>query len=91
MLFHSITKALGHAALAAMTVAGGMLALGIAHRAAAEILAGTPVPTTLVGHPVRKEEGEKGGWRSPPRAGYPVRDEPGDAGSGLLLASADEE
>lgn len=43
---------------AAMTVAGGMLALGIAPRVAAGILAGSMVPTTLVGHPFWNEEGE---------------------------------
>ena len=43
---------------ATMTVAGGMLALGISPRTAAAVLAGSLVPTTLVGHPFWKEEGE---------------------------------
>lgn len=42
----------------AMTIAGGMLGLGIAPRAAATILAVSLVPTTLVGHPFWSEEGE---------------------------------
>lgn len=41
-----------------MTVAGAMLALGIAPRTAAAILAGSLVPTTLVGHPFWNEERE---------------------------------
>ena len=41
---------------AAMTVAGGMLALGIAPRTAAAVLVGSLGPTTLVGHPFWKEE-----------------------------------
>jgi len=43
---------------AAMTIAGGMLGLGIAPRAAAAVLAVSLVPTTLVGHPFWSEEGE---------------------------------
>jgi uncharacterized membrane protein YphA (DoxX/SURF4 family) len=42
----------------AMTIAGGMLGLGIAPRAAATVLAVSLVPTTLVGHPFWSEEGE---------------------------------
>ncbi len=41
-----------------MMLAGGMLALGIAPRTAAAVLAGSLVLTTLVGHPFWKEEGE---------------------------------
>lgn len=43
---------------AAMAIAGGMLGLGIAPRAAAAVLAVSLVPTTLVGHPFWSEEGE---------------------------------
>ena len=43
---------------AVMTIAGGMLGLGIAPRAAAAFLAVSLVPTTLVGHPFWSEEGE---------------------------------
>lgn len=43
---------------AAMTIAGGMLAVGISPRAAAAVLAGSLVPTTHVGHPSWNEEGE---------------------------------
>jgi len=43
---------------AAMTIAGGMLGLGLAPRAAAAVLAVSLVPTTLVGHPFWNEEGE---------------------------------
>ena len=43
---------------AAMTIAGGTLALGIAPRVAAAVLAGSLVPTTLVGHSFWNEEGE---------------------------------
>jgi uncharacterized membrane protein YphA (DoxX/SURF4 family) len=43
---------------AAMAIAGGMLGLGIAPRAAAAVLAVSLVPTTLVGHPFWNEEGE---------------------------------
>jgi putative oxidoreductase len=42
----------------AMAIAGGMLGLGIAPRAAATVLAVSLVPTTLVGHPFWSEEGE---------------------------------
>jgi uncharacterized membrane protein YphA (DoxX/SURF4 family) len=42
----------------AMTIAGGMLGLGIAPRAAATVLAVSLVPTTLVGHPFWSEKGE---------------------------------
>ena len=41
-----------------MTIAGGMLGLGIAPRAAAAVLAVSLVPTTLVGHPFWNEKGE---------------------------------
>lgn len=43
---------------AAMSAAGGMLALGVAPRTAAAVLAGSLVPTTLVGHPFWKEKGQ---------------------------------
>ena len=43
---------------AAMAVAGGTLALGIAPRASAAVLAGFLVPTTVVGHPYWNEEEE---------------------------------
>jgi uncharacterized membrane protein YphA (DoxX/SURF4 family) len=39
-----------------MTIAGGMLGLGIAPRAAATVLAVSLVPTTLVGHPFWSEK-----------------------------------
>lgn len=41
---------------ATMVIAGILLALGIAPRAAAGALVGTLIPTTLVGHPFWKEE-----------------------------------
>jgi putative oxidoreductase len=41
---------------ATMVVAGAMLALGIAPKAAAGALIGTMIPTTLVGHAFWKEE-----------------------------------
>jgi uncharacterized membrane protein YphA (DoxX/SURF4 family) len=40
---------------AAMAAAGGMLAFGIAPRMSAAILAGSLVPTTVVGHPFWKD------------------------------------
>lgn len=43
---------------ATMAVAGGMLALGISQRLSAAVLVGSLVPTTLVGHPFWKEEGQ---------------------------------
>lgn len=43
---------------AAMTIVGGTLALGIAPRVSATVLAGSLAPTTLVGHPFWNLEGE---------------------------------
>jgi putative oxidoreductase len=70
---------------AAMTVAGGMLALGIAPRTAAAVLVGSLVPTTLVGHPFWREEGE-------PRAAQKIQFTKDLAMlGGLLLVTADKE
>lgn len=68
-----------------MTVAGGRLALGLAPRADAAVLSGLLIPTTLVGHPFWREEGEA-------RAGQKIQSFENLAMLGeLLLTMADDE